>query len=546
MKRSVLFVLASCLALSAFTGCGDSSSPSVAETSKTETQPAAAGGETGEAVRDEIIIANREMISSCSYMNQSGGLPYCLTNDPLLYVDSEGNYQPHLCDSFEYSEDGKLMTIHLPEDLYFYDGTNVTANDWKRSFEFGLEHSSMADSWSAITSVEADGYDILIHMDNGFSSTIPFQLASVMLPVVCAEDIDNLSEDDMYWGARVYGSYYVDELVQGDHLTLKANPYYKTNNPNIRNQGKPYVDKVTVRFMTDTFAIVQGLKAGEIDIANSYLTVENLGELNAAENLTVTVAEGAGVRSIILNPEAEAFSDERVRKGMAYLIDREMLSENSDGTIYPCYSLISETAIGYSKKFEQWYKDNYTKENNIEEAQKLFAEAGWTDTDGDGYLDKDGKKFEFTLTEFSHESNLLNLLQIQFMEAGIQMNIAPVTNTGELNDVLRHKKYDAALPSNSFAEVSSILSGQIERAEIAGLFSETELAEVKDLFKKGQTCMDPDEAEDYFNQVQTRFIETTRWIPVSTNCVITVYNNEIVDGVYYRRDAEKIWLNDVK
>ena len=58
--------------------------------------------------------------------------------------------------------------------------------------------------------------------------------------------------------------------------------------------------------------------------------------------------------------------------------------------------------------------------------------------------------------------------------------------------------------------------------------------------------MDPDEAEDYFNQVQTRFIETTRWIPVSTNCVITVYNNEIVDGVYYRRDAEKIWLNDVK
>ena len=158
MKRSVLLVLASCLALSAFTGCQGASSQSGSEAEKTEAQTEAAGGDAGEAVRGEIVIANREMISSCSYMNQSGGLPYCLTNDPLLYVDSEGNYQPHLCDSFEYSEDGKLMTVHLPEDLYFHDGTNVTANDWKRSFEFGLEHSSMADSWSAITSVEADGY----------------------------------------------------------------------------------------------------------------------------------------------------------------------------------------------------------------------------------------------------------------------------------------------------------------------------------------------------------------------------------------------------
>ena len=187
-----------------------------------------------EAYRNEIVIANREMISSCSYLNQSGGLPYCLTNDTLLYVDENGEYQPNICNSFDFNADGTLLTIHLPEDLRFYDGTNVTANDWKRSFEFGLENSSMAGSWAGITSVEADGYDILIHMDNGYSASIPFQLSSVMMPIVCAEDIDSLPVDDLYWNARIYGSYYVEELVQGDHVTLKANPYYKTNNPNIK------------------------------------------------------------------------------------------------------------------------------------------------------------------------------------------------------------------------------------------------------------------------------------------------------------------------
>ena len=150
-----------------------------------------------EAYRNEIVIANREMISSCSYLNQSGGLPYCLTNDTLLYVDENGEYQPNICNSFDFNADGTLLTIHLPEDLRFYDGTNVTANDWKRSFEFGLENSSMAGSWAGITSVEADGYDILIHMDNGYSASIPFQLSSVMMPIVCAEDIDSLPVDDL-------------------------------------------------------------------------------------------------------------------------------------------------------------------------------------------------------------------------------------------------------------------------------------------------------------------------------------------------------------
>ena len=182
-----------------------------------------------EAYRNEIVIANREMISSCSYLNQSGGLPYCLTNDTLLYVDENGEYQPNICNSFDFNADGTLLTIHLPEDLRFYDGTNVTANDWKRSFEFGLENSSMAGSWAGITSVEADGYDILIHMDNGYSASIPFQLSSVMMPIVCAEDIDSLPVDDLYWNARIYGSYYVEELVQGDHVTLKANPYDADN-----------------------------------------------------------------------------------------------------------------------------------------------------------------------------------------------------------------------------------------------------------------------------------------------------------------------------
>lgn len=499
-----------------------------------------------ETYRDQIVIANREMISSCSYLNQSGGLPYCLTNDTLLYVDDNGEYQPNICDSFEFNEDGTMLTIHLPEDLYFHDGTNVTANDWKRSFEFGMENSSMAGSWEGITSVEADGYDIIIHMDNGYSASIPFQLSSVMMPIVCAEDIDNLSIDELYWNARIYGSYYVDEFVQGDHVTLKANPYYKTNNPNIENQGKPYVDTVVIRFMTDNFAIVQGLLAGEIDIANSYLTVENLPELNAADNLVVTVAKNAGIYSFIINPKNELFADENVRKALALLIDRDMLYEQSEETLFPAYNLVSDFSIGYSEAFTEWYKENFTSENGTEEALALLAEAGWTDSDGDGLLDKDGQIFEFTLSEFSHDNMLLNLLQIQLMEAGIMMNIEPLTTSTDFRRMLSTDDWDVGLASNSFAEISSILSGHLEQVELAGLLPEEEFEEIYALFEKAQSCLDSEEAEGYYNEVLKAVVGDAYYIPISTPAIIVVYNKDIYDGVYYREDATKIWLNDCK
>ena len=497
-----------------------------------------------EAYRNEIVIANREMISSCSYLNQSGGLPYCLTNDTLLYVDENGEYQPNICNSFDFNADGTLLTIHLPEDLRFYDGTNVTANDWKRSFEFGLENSSMAGSWAGITSVEADGYDILIHMDNGYSASIPFQLSSVMMPIVCAEDIDSLPVDDLYWNARIYGSYYVEELVQGDHVTLKANPYYKTNNPNIKNQGKPHVDRVVVRFMKDNFAIVQGLIAGQIDIASSYLTVDNLPELQAVDQLVVTAEKNAGIYSFIINPDFELFADENVRRALTLLIDRDMIYEQSNGTLFPAYHLVSDFAIGYSEEFTNWFQENYTSMNGREEAIALLAEAGWTDTDGDGLLDKDGQVFEFTLSEFNHDSMFLNLLQIQLMDVGILMNIDPLTNSTEFRRLLGKEGWEVGLASNSFAEISSILVGHLEQVKMAGLFSDEEYAKLDELFVKAQSCLDNGEAEGYYNEVLREIVGTGCYIPISTPAVIIVYDKDVYDGVYYRRDATKIWLND--
>ena len=299
-----------------------------------------------------------------------------------------------------------------------------------------------------------------------------------------------------------------------------------------------------VRFIKDNFAIVQGLIAGQIDIASSYLTVDNLPELQAVDQLVVTAEKNAGIYSFIINPDFELFADENVRRALTLLIDRDMIYEQSNGTLFPAYNLVSDFAIGYSEEFTNWFQENYTSMNGREEAIALLAEAGWTDTDGDGLLDKDGQVFEFTLSEFNHDSMFLNLLQIQLMDVGILMNIDPLTNSTEFRRLLGKEGWEVGLASNSFAEISSILVGHLEQVKMAGLFSDEEYAKLDELFVKAQSCLDNGEAEGYYNEVLREIVGTGCYIPISTPAVIIVYDKDVYDGVYYRRDATKIWLND--
>ena len=55
-----------------------------------------------------------------------------------------------------------------------------------------------------------------------------------------------------------------------------------------------------------------------------------------------------------------------------------------------------------------------------------MADAGWSDTDGDGYLDKDGKTFEINWVTYRNRIELPLLAesaQASLKEIGIKVNI---------------------------------------------------------------------------------------------------------------------------
>lgn len=89
----------------------------------------------------------------------------------------------------------------------------------------------------------------------------------------------------------------------------------------------------------------------------------------------------------------ELFKDKKVRQALTTALDREsIVSQVLDGDGEVAYIPESPLSWNYPKDI-----DVPKFEYNEKKAKQMLAEAGWKDTNGDGILDKDGKKFSFTL-----------------------------------------------------------------------------------------------------------------------------------------------------
>jgi peptide/nickel transport system substrate-binding protein len=137
----------------------------------------------------------------------------------------------------------------------------------------------------------------------------------------------------------------------------------------------------------------------------------------------------------LLNP---LFKDKRVRRAMTHLVDRERILKDvyhDLGKIVTGPFYYNSSA--YDKSIKPYAFD-------IAKAKKLLAEAGWKDTDGDGILDKDGKKFSFTFMQTAgsvSQQKMVPIIKEDMAKAGIDMKIQ-VFEWSVYLQRLKERKYD--------------------------------------------------------------------------------------------------------
>lgn len=390
-----------------FTGCGSSND----------------NESTGDST--SLVIAIQDEIEGTD-IQQIGweNVVHTLIYSPLVtFSDDLKEVLPCFAESYELSKDGKEITFHLFEDAKFSNGEPLTAESVKLSVERMKEISEYAGDIEAVEEVEVvDDTTVKYKL----SQPAPYMWASLTSTyggVVDAKTAKELGNDEFNRCAVTNGPYRVKEWQAGSQLILEKNPHFKTSDPNVENKGELSFDEIIVRFIPDEFTRVSELEAGNVDIIYD-VPASSVNDLKGNDALTVHEYKQAGVTYIRVNTFDEGLKDIKVREALNYCLDRDAIAEALNNTVTPAYGYLTDAQAGYDDAVEKELAAKF--KHDIEKAKTLLKEAGYEDKDGDGIVEKDGKKLSFEFaspTDKAAPKAAIPVIQEQLKQIGVEVNI---------------------------------------------------------------------------------------------------------------------------
>ena len=423
---------------------------------------AACGGEGGGTTTKEVaklVIADDEWYGTDPYQQDSWSTVQTLINEPLFSIDPEtGALNDSIATGLEVTDDGLTMSFTVPHGKKYASGEEVLAEDVKASLEYGQAISPYAEGWENIETIDADNETgkVVFHLSR-FSSDLLYYLGECFIGVIDKDQIDSLSQDEMMWGAQCYAPFYVDTYEPGSYVTLKRNEGFKSDNPYVTNKGMSAIEEIQVKFNTDDFTVIEEMKNGACDYWNAP-TPDARAQFESSENVKVCSKSYPVTDFMEINTdEGSIFEDIRLRQALCLLLNREQYCELTNGAAVPAYSMIYDTMLYFSQEAKDDFMANYC--NDEAKALALIEEAGWKDTNGDGWLDKDGKIFEFGMyaSTDSTRQAIVQAMQEHLKGYGIKMNPEAI-DWNYVHEYLEADEYDTGIHSLEWMEPILILN----------------------------------------------------------------------------------------
>jgi peptide/nickel transport system substrate-binding protein len=305
----------------------------------------------------------------------------------LLFRSIGSETIPDLATSWEY-EGNTSLVFHLRPDVMWQDGNavfargssrEVVADDVVYSIRRAVETEGStiaADLKSSYQSVEAvDRYTVRLKLKspNALLFTMGRGLSGVA--IVPREAVEQLGAD---FALNPIGSgpFRFVEYRPDESLTLERNDlYWKT----------PYVDRIVYRIIPDQQAAVIALESGEVDVLASVPSAD-LPRLSADPRFVLVRRGCPTATQLAFNMSNRMFSQPAFRQAIAYALDGEAVSRNAYGGMHVSGCGTAGPGIpGYDPELCRYFGFDPGR------ARTLLGEQGWTDSDADGILDKDGQ-----------------------------------------------------------------------------------------------------------------------------------------------------------
>lgn len=359
-----------------------------------------------------------------------------LLYDPLIELDENLAPIPGLAARWEVLDGGKTYMLHLDPRANFSDGTPVRASDVVFTLNkiFDAQSAQFGPWFDGLDRTQTKAIDertVRVVFDAPHAGRIFSFNLGVMPEHVYAKE--NFARTTKVVGT---GPYVLHRRNRDRSLLLERRENYW--------REKPAIASVLFRPIADNAVAWRSMQRGELDVSrvdnDVWFRVKD--DPAVKEKIAFHDVWQLGYNCIVWNLTDPLLSDVRVRRALAMAFDRPTVIEQ----------LFHGQARAVTGPFTPDLRENNPEaipiDFNPSAATALLASAGWKDSDGDGVLDRAGKKFELTLvliagSTISREQS--QIFQNALSRIGVKLEITPLDEAAFYDQVLQRNFQSAFL-----------------------------------------------------------------------------------------------------
>lgn len=318
----------------------------------------------------------------------------------------------------------QVFTFKLRSDLTFTDGTPVTASDVKKSYEYFAKdqkiQSTFIGTYESIDSVNVIDPKTVEFVYKTFSVDSFSNLS--LLKIVKIKDPTKAIIGPM------------DIIGCGDYVLKNILPLEIIVEP--RNKTKAVL---VFKVVKDETTLALKLINKEIDLSVANMSPRKVYWMKSQDSIKVWEMPSGSFQFMGINHKHDLFKDIKVRRAFSLLIPRKEILE---------YKLKNTAVLSvgmFSPAFSDLFEPAEIDKNDVIEARRLLAEAGWK-KNKKGILEKNGKRLEVDWKVSNNKASIevVDVLQHYLEKEGMIVNVS-IQEWGTYMSAFKAGKFDVVV-----------------------------------------------------------------------------------------------------
>ena len=429
--------------------------------------------------------------------------------ETLVTVDENLQLVGQLADSWE-NVDETTWKFHIRQGVTFQNGNPLTPEAVKASIERTVKMNERGESALKLASIDVDGEYVVIKTKEPYGAFLANISDPMFIIVDTSVDTSKFKETPV-----CTGPYMVTSFKPATSFEVVAYENYWG--------GKPALDSITVFNIEDDNTRALALQSGDVDMAQG-IRAGDIALFTDNKDYIVKTTTGTRIEFLTMNTVKSVLKDKNLRLAVNSAVDYDTIAKVVGGGAVAARAPFPASApYGYDELNKQTF--------DLEKAKTLLAEAGYKDTDNDGYVDKDGKNLELNIYGTTGgntraNSTVAELLESQLKTAGIKANIKIAEN---LEDIKKNLEFDLL-----FQNWQTVSTGDSQwfldnafKTDGSGNYGKYSNKELDNLINKLATTFDVKERQKITKEASQLIIDEAYGTYIVSQANVNVSNNKV-------------------